>query len=264
MFVVHRSSSSCVSPLCSFFAVMIAVLPFAESGASAQEAPIIGVVVADVTAESACSLTYQTLEGDAVVDELAVPCPAGSVIRTTALTVADADGAAGLFVPLGGDAATDAAAIQEAQLSLAPPAGGWSYAESQAEMSTAGCVDRSFRANHSWQAYDPGVTVYSTVYYSQDFTCQAYLGSSAVSLSWDANVYWERGGYTTPAWRWSHNCQNLSTYGTSQRYEGDQPRRPVLRLGQQRSERLQVWRGVPRAVVPGLGDALIPTLPGVR
>jgi|GEM_PF-3989126 len=203
----------------SFVAFVFGLLPFLGSLASAQaarDARIVAVVIADVTATAECSLSYSTLDGDIVVNEYTVTCPAGSVVSTRGITAAETRHVSGLVVRLTGDTRVDRLAVESAQNSFKPASlNGNPPGE---EISAASCEDRSFRASFSYYATDPGVKIYGNVYYSQSLSCVANIGSGSASLGWAANVYWDDGWYEGSNHYWSHGCGNLSYGALYQQY----------------------------------------------
>lgn len=181
--------------------------------AVAQESTPQAVAVIDVTSWSDCSIvsrTYASMDIESeVIDERQTACPPGTVIQVTPVEgEAAARALGGLFVPLSGTVDADFKAIQSAKQQLLPT-GTWSYGLEQ--QSALGCSDRSFSKSLQYRAYQPAVTVYSTVYYWQDYTCDTGVSSAKASLSWDANLWWRQMVYSPPYWFEYHGCPNLST-----------------------------------------------------
>lgn len=211
-----------------FVAALLMMVPgFYASGAigAAQGATPFGMAVVDVTFFSSCSITYRTYAtrdiGSEIVDEQVRECPAGTVIWTTPVdSEKEALELGGIFVPLSGNVDADFSAVQSAKSQILP-ADTRSYSQEQTALT--GCVDRSFSRSLYYRAYEPGVDVYGTVYYWQDFTCASGLSSAVASMDWDADVYWRFAEYFNTYYYNSHGCTNLSTGATYDTYNVSRP-----------------------------------------
>ena len=203
------------------------VLLVQPSPGVAQEKTPIGVAIIDVTASSDCSITnrtYATLSLDSkIVDEQVWICPAGTVIMTTPVDSAqEALDLGGIFVPLSGDPDADFSAVQSAKAQIFPT-DTRSYSLEQTAL--LGCSDRSFSKNFSYWASQPGVRVYSTVYYWEDSFCDSGISSSIASLGSAKNLWWRFAEYyyAGPYYYNSHGCVKLSTSATWDTYYISRP-----------------------------------------
>lgn len=197
------------------------------SGMAAQGRVPCGMAVIDVTAESQCSITNRTYASfdfeSEVVDEQVWSCPAGTVIHSTPIdSEKEAADLGGVFVPLTGNYDADARAVASVKPQLAPTDTRSYGAEQSAALA---CSDRGFSKSFGYYANDPGVRVYSTVYYWQDFTCATGLSSATARLSWNADLYWRVAEYFAPGQYFynSHGCTNLSTSSTYDQYNVTRP-----------------------------------------
>jgi hypothetical protein len=139
------------------------------------------------------------------------------VLHTYPATESEAKAAGALYVPRTGDDAADAGALESARSSLRAPA--WSYTQSQNE-AARGCNDVGFSASLSYYAYNPGVSIYVTVYYAQDYTCAAWISSAEASTDWNADIWWRQAGYSNPVSYRTHGCTNLSPSGYWHAFSG--------------------------------------------
>lgn len=197
------------------------------SGVSAQDRVPFGMAVIDVTATSSCSITNRTYASSdfesEVVDEEVLSCPAGTVVLSTPVdSERQAAGMGGIFVPLTGNYEADVNAVANAKSRLSPTVTR-SYGNEQSE--ALACSDRGFSKSLSYYANSPGVTVYSTVYLWQDYTCATGLSSATARLSWNADLYWRFSEYFAPGQYYynSHGCTNLSTSNTYDQYNVTRP-----------------------------------------
>lgn len=195
---------------------------FVSLNSHAQSDVPFGVAVMDVTFSSKCTIvnrTYATLDIESeVVDEQTWECPTGSVIRSTPVdSEQEALELGGIFVPLSGDPDTDSKALASAQSTFLPDTSRLYGIEQQAAL---GCTEQSFSKSMSYYAYEPGVRLYTTVYYYQEYTCASGISSAKASLSWNADLYWRFAEYFEPGAYYynSHGCTNLSTSATWDSY----------------------------------------------
>lgn len=163
-----------------------------------------------------------------VIDEQMWDCPAGTVVHSTPVgSEQEALSLGGTFVPLSGSFDVDFEAVERAKAQLVATEGR-SYGLEQS--ATLGCDDRSFSRSVNYYAYKPGVQVYSTVYYYQEYTCASGLSSAVASLSWNADLYWRFAEYFSPYYYTNdHGCTNLSTGITSDNYRVERPLGHVYR-----------------------------------
>lgn len=207
------------------FLLLAPILLPATSVGSAQSAAPVGMAVIDVTATSDCSISHREHESikpdSPVILEYALECPAGSVLYSTPVgSEAEALRLGGIFVPLTGNNEADFMAIENAKARLYPVN---TYSGESASMSA--CSDRGFSRSMSYTAYDPGVTVSTTVYYYQEYSCASGLSGAQAKLSWNADVYWRFAEYAAPGqfYNNSHGCTNLSTGWTYDTYNISRP-----------------------------------------
>lgn len=179
-----------------------------------------GMAVIDVASTSSCSITHRTHASpdpkSEIIDEQKLACPAGTVIHSTPVdSEREALALGGIFVPLSGDLEADHSAVESAKAQLLP-----TNPRSGDEAQTNACNERGYSRNLSYYANVPGVTIYSTVYYYQLYSCASGLSSAVASLSWNADLYWRWSEYFAPGGYYynSHGCTNLSTGNTSDTY----------------------------------------------
>lgn len=179
--------------------VALPLLLFVSNGSAQSDMPF-GMAVVDVTFSSKCSMTdrtYASLDPTSeIVDEQTRECPAGTVIWSTAVdTKQEALDLEGTFVPLSGDIDADSQALSTAKLQLLP-SDSQSYALEQT--AATGCRDRNQSKAVVYYANEPGVQVYTTVFYYQKSTCASGISRSQARLSWDADLYWRFAEYFAP------------------------------------------------------------------
>jgi hypothetical protein len=211
--------------LAVFLIALVLITPTTNlhaSNAMARDNAPFGMAVIDVTSTSSCSITHRTYASQAyseVIDERVVGCPAGTVIRSTPVaSEQEAFNLGGKFVPLSGAFEADMSAVESAKAQLLP-------ADQELPASASACNEGGYSRSLSYRAYDPGVTIYSTVYYWQEYSCASGLSSAVASLSWNADLYWRWAEYFAPGAYYynSHGCTNLSTGTTSDSYYISRP-----------------------------------------
>ena len=191
------------------------------SAGFAQEAIPVGVAAVDVTASADCSITNRTYAtrdvNSKVVDEQVWSCPAGTVLRTTPVgSKRQARTLGGIFVPLTGDPKIDFVAVRRAKARLFPT-DSRSYAREQNAQDgvvALACPERSYSKSFSYWATVPGVMVYSTVYYWQDYSCASGISSSIARLGASKNLWWRFAEYWLSGGNYyynEHGCPKLST-----------------------------------------------------
>ena len=182
-------------------------------GAQAQLEEV-GFALLDATATSDCRLSYTTYDNAGnPIETQEVACPAGTVARTFSCTRAEAERLGAIFIASSAVEVATQEQIRQAKAQLGPD-------DAPAVAVPSSCTPAGLSASLPYNAYSPGVRVYSTDDDSRTTNCTIQLNSASASLSWNAGL-WRREmsfDYGWGNWGPHHGCPQLHTGATRDDY----------------------------------------------
>lgn len=203
-------------------ALGLVLFPFQFVAAASQEARGYGIV--DISGTSDCQIHYSLDEADTATSfAVSLPCPAGTHFSTSPMSNTEANSIGAIFVPATGAPQDDWRNILAAQQGLLPSRASASVLFSEAgladprSMGPQSCTPASLSAGGRYRAYDPGVYIYYTLYYSRTWNCTVQVNSSSVSASWDGSgMQWQWSGLDDWSFYIDRGCLAIPVSGISQ------------------------------------------------